>query len=165
MRKRRSDSPWGKLTGQQERQLDQWLFMENLSYEAILKKLEAEHGIETSRVSLASYRKQRKELRESLLEDFVKKVEAEERIAKGLENRLGMGVPIEELENRTMYCVAMAAYELAMAEPEKLRVKELRWLVKMLQDRRPNSHLEMDGIEGSSGSCEKPTEEQKSEAM
>ena len=43
---------------------------------------------------------------------------------------------LEDLEARTVYCTALAAYEMSLAEPGSLQVKELRSLMRMLNDHR-----------------------------
>jgi hypothetical protein len=147
MRKRRSDSPWNKLTEEQQRQMDRWFFVENLAYAEILKRAENDFGVKTSRPSLAGYRAHRKKLLEARIEEVLEGIEEEPEEEKALHGRLGAGVPLDELKDRTIYCAAMAAYKLAVAEPEKMQVKDLRVLVKMLHDdRRLQSHLDVAKI-------------------
>jgi hypothetical protein len=40
----------------------------------------------------------------------------------------------KDLEARTLHSVAMAAYEMSLAEPDKMRIPEMRSLMKMLNE-------------------------------
>ncbi len=130
MRKRRSDSPWGKLTREQTRQMDTWRFEDNLSYAEIVKRALHEFGVQASEQTLTSYFKYRRD--ELNCPGDRPDMTFREKLA--LLDRPGMGKDPAELEARTLLFAGMAAYELSLAEPEKMQVREMRTLLKMLQD-------------------------------
>ena len=132
MRKRRSDSPWGKLTREQTRQMDTWRFEDNLSYAEIVKRALKEFNVTASEQTLTSYFRHRQE--ELDWDGDGPNIKFKEQLA--MTDRPGMGKNLAELETRTLFFSAMAAYEMALADPEKMRVKEVRSLMKMLQDHR-----------------------------
>jgi hypothetical protein len=49
---------------------------------------------------------------------------------------VGAGMALEDLETKTLQSAAMEEYELSLAEPDKMRVTEMRALMKMLNERR-----------------------------
>ena len=132
MRKRRSDSPWGKLTREQTRQMDIWRFEDNLSYAEIVKRALNEFGVTASVQTLTSYFRYRQEELDWSGDGPAMKFK--ERLA--MTDRPGMGKNLDELETRTLFFSAMAAYEMALDDPKKMQVKEVRSLMKMLQEHR-----------------------------
>jgi hypothetical protein len=126
MKKLRSDSAWRKLTPEQQAQLDQWRFDENLSYKEILKQADAAFGVKASIPSLARFLGRRELMRESL--EWERK--------NPLAGRAGAGMTRDELEGMSLHLAAMAAYELSLAKPGKLRVKDLHGLMKILREER-----------------------------
>jgi hypothetical protein len=103
-----------------------------LSYAEIVKRALNEFGVKASEQTLTAYfRHRREELGHPGDSPAMK---FRERLA--MFDRPGMGKDPAELEARTLVFSAMAAYELSLAEPEKMRVKEMRSLMKMLQDHR-----------------------------
>jgi hypothetical protein len=140
MRKRRGDSPWSKLTVEQRKLMDKWYFDENLSYPAILEKADKEFNIKASKQTLTAYFRHRENVVGGLAawEDL----EADDPRAR----RVGAGMSWNDLEARVMQSAAMAAYEMSLSEPEKMRVKEIRSLMKMLHehDRRIMDRKKME---------------------
>ncbi len=130
MRKRRSDSPWNQLTSEQNRQMDTWYFEESLSGQEILERARKEFKIEASRQTLTAYFRHRQEKRALAVNGRWSADEAEHLLAQ----RSGAGMSLEDLEARTVYCTALAAYEMSLAQPGSLQVKELRSLMKLLNE-------------------------------
>jgi hypothetical protein len=131
MKKLRSDSAWRKLTLEQQAQLDQWRFAENLSYREILQQAHAVFGVKASIPSLARFLERRELIRES----------RERARENPLAGRAGAGMTRDELEGMSLHLAAVAAYELSLTRPGKLRVRELQGLMKMLREER---RLELD---------------------
>jgi hypothetical protein len=132
MRKRRSDSPWNKLTSDQRKQMDDWYFEENLGYPVILERAKKEFGIEASKQTLTDYFRYRERLMN--LPDGAGDPEAREEEPPAI--RVGAGMETRDLEARTVRYAAMAAHEMAMGEPETMPVREIRALMKMVSDHR-----------------------------
>jgi hypothetical protein len=130
MRKRRGDSPWSRLTVEERKQMDKWYFDENLSYPEILEKAGKEFGVQASKQTLTAYFRHREEVVAGGAgwEDC------------GLDDprarRVGAGMSWGDLESRALHSAAMAVYEMSLAEPDKMRVKEIRSLMKMLNEHR-----------------------------
>jgi hypothetical protein len=129
MRKLRADSTWSKLTSKQRRLMDEWYFEEGLSHAEILEDAEREFGIKATQQTLTSYFRYREKVREW---DGPVKFGRPEAVYL---NR-SRGLEWHELEARVVLNSTVAAYELSQAEPDKMRVKELHTLLKMLSDRR-----------------------------
>lgn len=132
MRRRRCDSPWNKLTDEQQKQMDAWYFDESLSCREIHDRARRTFGIDASRQTLTAYFRHRESKRVlagggRLTADQVNEL---------LLQRTGAGMSLEDLEGRTVYFTAMAAYQMSLAEPDSLRVKELRSLMKLLNENR-----------------------------
>jgi hypothetical protein len=130
MRKRRGDSPWSKLNVEQRKLMDKWYFDENLPYPEILERATKEFGVQASRQTLTAYFRHR--------EDVVGGLAKWEDIDTGnpQSRRVGAGMDLKDLESRTLQSAAMAAYELSLAEPDKMRVTEMRSLMKMLSEHK-----------------------------
>ena len=132
MRKRRCDSPWSKLTDEQHELMETWFFDDNLGHKEILERAEKEFGIRASQQTLTGYFRHRERLLN--LPDGHNEIEPEEQEA--MATRIGAGMSLEDLEARTMNFAMMAAYEMSMAGPEKMRIKEMGTLLKMINNHR-----------------------------
>src|SRR5215472_16838524 len=119
MRKLRSDSTWSKLTPKQRRLMDEWYFEDGLSHAEILEDAEREFGITATQQTLTSYFRYRERARE--LAGPVRISRADAALVRRMK-----GMKLEELETKAIYFGAVAAYEMAQADPDKMRVKELR---------------------------------------
>src|ERR1700722_5428356 len=138
MSKTRSDSVWGTLAPKQRKQLDQWFFEENLAYKDMRERAKKEFGVKASWQSLAKFFRRRKAEREQEpegaeemtpeLRDMKREIE--------MKTRDGGSMDPATLELMMMWHVALAAYKISLAEPEKLRVTELQRLVKMLREHK-----------------------------
>jgi hypothetical protein len=121
MSKLRSDSAWSKLTAEQRKTLEGWLFEENIGYKEALERAQKEFGLASSLTSLA---------------DFYQRL-AEERMQSellGIKSMAGKivksGVDQDELGATAMMLVAKRMLQLAVASPGK--VKELASLGRLL---------------------------------
>jgi hypothetical protein len=129
MRKMRSDSTWSKLTPKQRRMMDEWYFQDGLSHAEILEDAEREFGIKATQQTLTSYFRYREKVRQWDGPVTFGRPEA-------VHLRRSRGLELHDLEARTVFHCTSAAYELSQADPDKMRVKELHTLMKMLSDRR-----------------------------
>jgi hypothetical protein len=132
MRKRRSDSLWAKLSPEQQEQMDEWFFEENLGHREIVERAGKEFGIKASQQTLTGYYRHRERLLN--LADRAKGLEGAEE--HGMPTRTGAELDWPELEAKVLRFAAMAAYEMSLAEPEKLPVKELRSLMRIINEHR-----------------------------
>src|SRR5262245_24599340 len=128
MRKRRGDSPWSKLTVEQRKEMDKWYFAENLTYPEILERAEKQFNIKASKQTLTAYFRHREEVVGGIAEweDVV--------IAHPRAFRVGANMEWKDLKARTLHSAAMAAYELSLAEPDKMRIPEMRSLMRILNE-------------------------------
>jgi hypothetical protein len=110
--------------------MDSWYFDENLSQREILERAAKEFGIKASRQTLTSYFRHREQILN--IPDGVRDLEPKEEEA--LENRVGAGMGWDDLQAKTLRFAGMAAYELSLAEPGTMRVKEIRSLMKMVNE-------------------------------
>ena len=131
MKKTRSDSVWGKLAPEQRAQLDQWYFQENLSYREMLERAQKDFEVTASLQSLAAYFQRREEPPE--LADHTA-LPVESMRENPFAGRVGAGKTREGLETLALHFTAMAAYEMALTKPGKMRVQELRSLLKLLME-------------------------------
>ena len=128
MRKRRGDSPWSRLTVEQRKLMDKWYFDENLSHQAIMERATKEFGVEASKQTLTAYFRHREAVVGGLAQ--WEEIEVDDPRAR----RVGAGMSWTDLEARVMQSAAMAAYEMSLSEPDQMRIKEIRSLMKMLND-------------------------------
>ena len=112
--------------------MDCWFFDENLSQQEILERAEKEFDIKASRQTLTAYFRYRERIQN--MPDGIEQLEPEEQEA--VATRVGAGMRWKTLETRTLNYAAMAAFEMSLAEPGQMRVKEIQSLMKMINERQ-----------------------------
>lgn len=112
--------------------MDAWFFDENLGHQEILERSEKEFGIKASQQTLTRYFRRREQLLN--VPDGVREIEPAEEEAEA--TRVGAGMGWEDLQARTLRFATMAAYEMSLVEPEKMRVKDIRSLMKMVNEQK-----------------------------
>jgi hypothetical protein len=127
MRKMRDDSTWNRLTIEQLKLLDEWLFDERLGYADALARVEKEFGLQVSLSSIGRYYRRRagEEQRMGLLEAH---------IAAGELNDLPGSA--DDLRTAAVKLVGKAALKLAGEKPEEL--EQLVSLTRILLESEDN---------------------------
>lgn len=110
--------------------MDAWFFDEKLSQGEILKRATEAFGVQASRQTLTAYFRHREQVLN--VPDGERELEPME--DEALATRVGAGMKWDDLQARALRFAGMAVYELSMAEPEKMRVKEIRSLMKTLNE-------------------------------
>ncbi len=126
MKKTRADSIWAGISAEQQAVLEGWLFDENLTYREAVERAEKELGVKGSIQSMAR---------------FYKKAQTERALRRLNAAKIGSGEITgqnsDKVEGATLKLLGVSAYELALAGPEKLKLNELSWLMKVqMQYRR-----------------------------
>jgi hypothetical protein len=122
MSKLRADSTWNGLTPEQREKLDEWLFVEGVSYEEARTRAQREWGIECSIASVGRY------YRRGLNSRTVEQMEEAQDAATAV-NRTG--VRLKSLRDSALKVIGQRMLQKAMAGGD---VKELAALGKLLTD-------------------------------
>src|SRR6267154_975550 len=122
MSKLRADSTWNGLIPEQREKLDEWLFMEGLSYPLARERVQKELGIECSISGVGRYYRRAVETR------AVEKL-AEAQNAAAAVNRTG--VKLKSLQSSALKMIGQRLLEKAMTGGD---IKELAALGKLLTD-------------------------------
>lgn len=121
MAKLRSDSNWTQLTCRQRQTMEQWLFDQHLSYDAILDRVKNEFGLEASRTSLCRYYQRR--ARERQMAELVD--------AQAMSDALAAPeFSTDSMRAAAVKVIARMTLKLACERPDQL--KELESLAKIL---------------------------------
>jgi hypothetical protein len=128
MTKPRSDSAWRRLTPEQKETLEGWLFEESLGYREVLERAQKEFGVTASIPSLAGYYQRLARERKF------------NRLAEAKDWALDAAADTPKINDVLDYAVrnliGVTVYEMAVEGPEKVKVKEIGQLMKLLLQNR-----------------------------
>lgn len=110
--------------------MDVWFFDENLGHREIAERAAKEFGVTASHQTLTAYFRYREQMLN--VPDGENELEPMEEDA--LATRVGAGMSWDNLEAKVLRFATMAAYELTLVEPGKMRVKEVRSLMKIVNE-------------------------------
>ena len=127
MSKPRSDSAWRRLTPEQRETLEGWLFEESLGYREVLDRAQKEFGVTASIPSLAGY--YQRLARERKFNHFT---EAQNWAVGTADTPHIPKVLNYALQN----LIGVTVYEMAVEGPDKVKVKEISQLMKLLLQSR-----------------------------
>jgi hypothetical protein len=128
MRKIRSDAFWHKLAPKQQKQIEQWFFIENISYRAVRDRMRKKFGVSCALSAIGPMyhhcRERRSQEREAVLERLTEIV-------------VEPGSHLKHVRTDTMKAIAGRLFRRAVAQDDTMRVSALG-RVMMQADAREN---------------------------
>jgi hypothetical protein len=106
-RKQRSDANWNNFTAQQKQAIEEWLFVRNLSYEAVLRRCKKELGLKWSLTAIWRVYKHLAAIRA---------VQTAKAIQQASGELLASGCPADELRPSLMKMAATRLLEKAIED-------------------------------------------------
>jgi hypothetical protein len=127
MRKLRDDSTWNRLTSEQRKTLESWLFDENLGYAKTLERVEKEFGVEATIASVGRFYRRRARARQ--VEELVEAQAAASELNE-------LPVSTDSLRGAAVKLVGKAVLKLASEKPAEL--EQLASLTRLLLESEDN---------------------------